>query len=108
MPKLGPWKLVEKFGAAAATIMVKHSLDPGVTDTKVKFETMRKMKSDFVNLYQASMENESSAVIGVEYGKKQLIMGCPSIMGGMTEPKLGCITEWETRWSRTMVYQNRW
>jgi hypothetical protein len=44
MPKLGPWKLVEEFGAAAATIMVKHSLDPGVTEITVQFETVRKMK----------------------------------------------------------------
>jgi hypothetical protein len=57
MPKLGPWKLVHEFGAAAATIMVKHSLDPGVMETMVPFETARKMKSAFVNLYQTSVEN---------------------------------------------------
>jgi hypothetical protein len=50
MPKLGPWKLVAEFGAAAATIVVKHSLDPGVTETTVQFETVRKMKLAFVNL----------------------------------------------------------
>jgi hypothetical protein len=31
VPKLGPWKLEGEFGSAAATIMLKHSLDPGVT-----------------------------------------------------------------------------
>jgi hypothetical protein len=83
MPKLGPWRLVGEFGAAAAIIMVKHYLDPGVTDTTVQFETVRKMKSAFVNLYQASVENESSAVIGGKDGKKQLIVD------GMPDPKLG-------------------
>jgi hypothetical protein len=81
MPKLGTWKLVGEFGAAAATIMVKHSMDPGVTEITVQFETVRKMKSAFVNLYQASMENESSAVIGGNDGKKQLIMGVPIYHG---------------------------
>jgi hypothetical protein len=30
--------------------MVKHSMDTGVTETTVQFETVRKMKSAFVNL----------------------------------------------------------
>jgi hypothetical protein len=75
MLKLGPWKLVDEFGAVAATIMVTHSLYPGVTETTVQFETVRKMKSAFVIFYQASVENESSAVIVDKDGKKQLSMG---------------------------------
>jgi hypothetical protein len=35
------------------------------------------MKSAFVNLYQASVENSSTAVIGGKDGKKQLVMGVP-------------------------------
>jgi hypothetical protein len=89
MPKLGPWKLVDEFGAAADTIMVKHSLDPGVTETTVRFETVRKMKSAFVNLYQASVENESSAVIGGNDGKKQLIMGVPIYHGWYDRSQVG-------------------
>jgi hypothetical protein len=81
MPKLGHRKLFNEFGAAAATIMVNHSLDPGVKETTVQFETVRKVKSAFVNLYQASVESESSAVIGGKDGKKQLIMGVPIYHG---------------------------
>jgi hypothetical protein len=77
MPNLGPWRLMDEFVAAAATIMVKHSMDPGVMETTVQFETVRKMKSAFVNLYQASVENERSAVIGGKDGTKKLIMGVP-------------------------------
>jgi hypothetical protein len=72
---------VDEFGAAAATIIVKHSLDPGVTETTVQFETAKKMKSAFVNLYQASVENKSSVVIRGKDGKKQLIMGVPICHG---------------------------
>jgi hypothetical protein len=89
MPKLGPWKLVEEFGTAAATIMVKHSLDPGVTETTAQYENVRKTKSAFVNLYQASVENESSAVIGGKDGKKQLIMGVPIYHGWYDRAQVG-------------------
>jgi hypothetical protein len=54
MSKWGPWKLVDEFGAATATIMVKQCLDPGVTETTVQFETARKMKSAFVNLFSGN------------------------------------------------------
>jgi hypothetical protein len=57
LPKLGPWKLEDDFGAGAVVIMVKHSMDPGVTESTVQFETVRKMKSAFVNLYQATVDN---------------------------------------------------
>jgi hypothetical protein len=50
MPKFCPCKLEDEFGAAAASIMVKHSMDQGVTETTVQFEMVRKMKSAFVNL----------------------------------------------------------
>jgi hypothetical protein len=63
LPSLGPWKLEDEFGAGAAVIMVKHSMDPGVTESTVQFETVRKMKSAFVNLYKASVDNVSTEVI---------------------------------------------
>jgi hypothetical protein len=50
---------------------------------------MRKMKAAFVNLYQASVENESSAVIGGKDGKKQLIMGVPIYHGWYDRAKVG-------------------
>jgi hypothetical protein len=57
--------------------MVKHSMDPGVTESTAQFETVRKMKSACINLYQASVDNSSTVVIGVKYGKKKLVMGVP-------------------------------
>jgi hypothetical protein len=70
LPSLGPWKLEDEFGAGAAVIMAKHSMDePGVTESTVQFETVRKMKSAFVNLYQASVDNARTAVVGGKEGK---------------------------------------
>jgi hypothetical protein len=57
--------------------MAKHSMDPGVTEAMVQFQTVRKMKSSFVNLYQASVKNESTAVIRRKGDKTQLITGAP-------------------------------
>jgi hypothetical protein len=31
MPKLGPWRLQDEFGAGAVAIMARHSMDPGLT-----------------------------------------------------------------------------
>jgi hypothetical protein len=44
--------------------MVKHSMSPGVTEAMMQFETVRENKSSFVNLYQASVENDSTVIIG--------------------------------------------
>jgi hypothetical protein len=89
LPKLGPWKLEDEFGAGAAVIMAKHSMDAGVTESTVQFDTMRKMKSDFVNIYQASVDNASMAVIGGKDGKKQLVTGVPIYHGWYDRAKTG-------------------
>jgi hypothetical protein len=81
LPKLMPWKLEDEFRAGAAVIMSKHSMDSGVTESTVQFETVRKMKSAFINLYQASVNNASTAVIGGKDFNKQLVMGVPIYHG---------------------------
>jgi hypothetical protein len=90
MPKLGPWKLEDDFGDGAAAIMARHSMEPGIMEDTVQFETVRKMKSAFVNLYQASVENASTAVIGGKDEKSNWLWGYPSTMVGMTEPRQEC------------------
>jgi hypothetical protein len=89
LPNLGPWKLKDKFGAGAAVIMAKYSMDPGVTESTVQFETVRKMKSALVNLYQASVDNVRTDVIGGKEGGKQLVMGVPIYHGWYDREKIG-------------------
>jgi hypothetical protein len=79
IPKLGPWKLEENFGDGAAVIMVRQSMDPGITEDTVQYETVQKNRSAFVNLYQVSVENARTAVIGGKDGKNQLLMGMPAL-----------------------------
>jgi hypothetical protein len=61
--------------------MAKHSINPGVTESTVQFETVRKMKSAFVTLYQGYADNASTAVIGGKEGGKQLVTGVPIYNG---------------------------
>jgi hypothetical protein len=37
LPKLGTCKLEDEFGAGAAIITAKYSMDPGVTESTVQF-----------------------------------------------------------------------
>jgi hypothetical protein len=69
--------------------MVKHSMDPGVTESNVQFEMVRKMKPAFVNLYQASVDNAIAAVIGGKEGEKQLVMWVPIYHGWYDREKTG-------------------
>jgi hypothetical protein len=59
--------------------MVKHSLDPVVTEDTVQYETVQKMKSAFVNMYHTSMENKGTAIIGGKDANKLLVLGSASL-----------------------------
>jgi hypothetical protein len=63
----------DTFGMGAAIFLLKHSLDPGATETTVQYNTVRKMKSAFVNVYHASVENQGSDIVGVEMGNTLLL-----------------------------------
>jgi hypothetical protein len=89
MYKLGPWKLEDEFGAGAAAIMARHFMDPGITEDTVQYETVRKMKLAFVNLYQASVENAITAVIGGMGVESQLVMGGPIYHGWYDRAQTG-------------------
>jgi hypothetical protein len=77
VPRLAPWPVEEKFGMGAAIVLLKHSLDPGVNETTVQYNTVRKMKSAFVNLYHVSVENQGSAIFGGRDGKWFVSMDAP-------------------------------
>jgi hypothetical protein len=77
VPMLGTWPVEDKFGMGAAIVLLKHSLNHGVTETTVQYNAMRKMKSTFVNLYHASVENQGSAIVGGRDGKSFVSMDAP-------------------------------
>jgi hypothetical protein len=77
IPRLGPWPVEDKFGMGAAIVLLKHSLDPGLTGTTVQYNTVRKMKSAFANLFHASVENQGSVIVGGRDGKRFVSMDVP-------------------------------
>jgi hypothetical protein len=77
VPRLGPWPVEDKFGMGAAIMLLKHSLDPGATETTVQYNTVRNMKSAFVNLYHASVENQGNIIVGGKDGKRFVSMDAP-------------------------------
>jgi hypothetical protein len=54
--------------------MAKYSMYPGLTERTVQIGTVRTLNSAFVNLYQASVDNTSTAIIGGKYGGNQLVI----------------------------------
>jgi hypothetical protein len=40
IPKRRPWNLEDEFGAGAAAILARHSMDPGITEDTVQYETV--------------------------------------------------------------------
>jgi hypothetical protein len=87
--KAGPLEVDGRICSSGGHHHGKAFPGSGVTETTVQYETMRKMKSAFVNLYQASVENKSSVVIGGKDGKKQLIMGVPIYHGCYDRAQVG-------------------
>jgi hypothetical protein len=77
VPRLGPCPVEDDFGMGDAIVLLKHSLDPGVTETTVQYNTVRKIKSAFVNLYHASVDNQGSAIVRGRDGKRFVSMDAP-------------------------------
>jgi hypothetical protein len=89
IPKLGPWDMKDEFGAGVAVIMIKHSLDPGVVEDVVQYETVWKMKSAFVNIYHALVDNKGTVIIGGRDGDKLLVLGAPCYHGWYERDQAG-------------------
>jgi hypothetical protein len=77
VPMLGPWRVEGESGMGAAIVLLKHYLDHGVTETTVQYNTVQKIKSAFVNLYHAPVENQGSAIVGGRDGKRFISMYAP-------------------------------
>jgi hypothetical protein len=77
VPMLGPWPVKDSFVMGVAIVLLKHYLDPGVMESTMQYNIVRKMKSAFVNVYFASVENQGSAIVGGRDGKTFVSMEAP-------------------------------
>jgi hypothetical protein len=66
LPAIGPILVENLFGAGVAITMVLKSLEPGRYRDHQQFETIRKLRVGFVNMYMSLQEGSA----------------CPCIVGG--------------------------
>jgi len=59
---LGPFPGHDAFGVTAAVAMVAKSLEPGRYKHYTQFETMRKLRSSYSNLFHASAVGSTSMI----------------------------------------------
>jgi hypothetical protein len=73
-PSLGPFPVCDSLGLGVAVAMLLKSLDPGRYNSKYQqFETVRKLRAGFSNLYMASSEGASCLrSVGGDRSKHQL------------------------------------
>ena len=77
LPARGPFALKDEFGMGIAVATLLRSLDPGRNDEFVQYDTTRKFRSAFSNLWQASVHTTQGTVMSE--GRNTLrVTTCPS------------------------------
>lgn len=78
LPPLGPYPNHDLFGVSVAVGMLLKSLQPGRYRNYCQFETIRKLRSAYSNVYHASIESaQSSMTLGRDTAKAYLTT-CPT------------------------------
>ena len=75
--EMGPFPLKDTVGMKLAMTMLQRSLDPGRTEERIQFSTMRRMRTGFANVYGASHRMDGPAVMAHE-NRKVFWTDCPS------------------------------
>lgn len=96
---MGPFPLEDSFGMGPAIVMLETSLNPGKNAETVQFSTIRKFRSAFSNIYQASARGQDSSVLAKDtrkmvitkcstYGTffEKFTRGCHKRMGDIVRP----------------------
>jgi hypothetical protein len=76
IPKMGPWKLMDKFGAGVAAIVAKYYMDPGVTEATVQ---LKKREKDEIRVCEFVPSICGKLKLRLDWGRggKPLVMGVP-------------------------------
>jgi hypothetical protein len=70
---MGPFPLDDTFGMTEAVIMLERSTDKGKNADTIQFQTMRKLRSMFNNVWQASARGQSPMVMAKEKNKLSVL-----------------------------------
>lgn len=77
LPKMGPHPLRDKCGMGIAVALLLRSLDPGNNEDTIQWGTVRKLRSAFSNVWQASVEGPKSTVLQLDTTKLYMTT-CPT------------------------------
>ena len=76
-PAMGPFPLEDTQGMGIAVCMLERSLDKGRYRTTLQFETVRKLRSAFSNIWHASRQTLTTSVMARDL-KKTYVTSCPT------------------------------
>jgi hypothetical protein len=91
---MGPYPIEDTFGMGPAVVMLQLSLKAGLNDKHVQYNMVRKFRSSYSNVYNASISALSgTTMVG---GTKRLgVTNCPTHSEWFTRFAKGCQKEWE-------------
>ena len=75
-PAMGPFPLEDTQGMGIAVCMLERSLDKGRYRNTLQFETVRKLRSAFSNIWHASRQTLTTSVMARDL-KKTYVTSCP-------------------------------
>ena len=78
LPSLGPYPAYDCFGVTVAVGLLVKSLNPGKYADHTQFETMRKLRSAYSNLYHASAGGSTAMMTLGRDTAKTFLSSCPS------------------------------
>lgn len=78
LPNLGPFPTTDVFGVNVAVGMLLKSLEPGKYSAHTQFETMRKLRSAYSNLFHASAEGSATMMTLGRDMTKTFLSACPT------------------------------
>ncbi len=78
LPPLGPFPTFDVFGITTAVAMLAKSLEPGRYTEHTQFETIRKLRSAYSNLFHASGTGLTSMTTIGRDSAKHFLSKCPT------------------------------
>ena len=76
-PAMGPFPLQDTHGIGIAVCLLQRSLDKGRYRDILQFETVRKLRSAFSNIWHASRQTLTTSVMDRDL-KKTYVTSCPT------------------------------
>ena len=76
-PDMGPFSLEDNLGMGIATCLLQRSLERGKYRETLQFETMRKLRSAYSNLWHASKASLTTSVMSRDI-RKTYVTTCPT------------------------------